>query len=311
VTSVTILNYHYVRPLKLTRFPKINGCDLKRFETQVVDIHEAFQILKPEKLLEVSVDPPKTKGKPFAMLTFDDGFRDHFDYVFPILDRLGEVGAFFPPAQAIMSRVVLEVHKAHFVLASSANPSMLCKQVDLYVEENGLGDPVDFAKTFKVPSPRDSAEVIYVKRMLQRGLPAEHRAKLASELFRRFVTDDESAFAEELYLTSDQIRTMRSHGMHIGSHGDKHLWLSTLEPHDQLKELSASIDFLHRTGHSSRDTLTVCYPYGDHNDSTIQIAEQLGFKIGFADRHGVADLGSDSIFSLPRVSTSDFTMTAP
>ena len=31
------------------------------------------------------------------LLTFDDGYKDHFEFVLPILEEFGIQGSFFPP----------------------------------------------------------------------------------------------------------------------------------------------------------------------------------------------------------------------
>ena len=52
-------------------------------------------------------------------LTFDDGYSDHFLNVFPLLEKRGIKGCFFPPAQAVLEHRVLDVNKIQFVLASA------------------------------------------------------------------------------------------------------------------------------------------------------------------------------------------------
>lgn len=303
--TLTILNYHYVRPLSRTRFPDIKGCDLSRFETQIEYVTRRHQVLDVSTVI-MAVESGEVLPNDAALLTFDDGFSDHFDYVLPVLSRWGITGCFFPPVVSVLEHRVLDVHKAHFILASGASPAVLCEEIDAFVEANDLGEPRAFASEFRVATPRDHADVVYVKRMLQRGLASEHRSRLASQLFRRFVTTDEAAFAEELYCSIDQLRLMSELGMAIGSHGCSHQWMSTLTPDEQEREIACSIEFLDRIDSGSAERRTICYPYGDHNATTRELARRHGFRVGFADHHGVADLSTDDPFALPRVSTSDF-----
>lgn len=241
-----------------------------------------------------------------ALLTFDDGFADHYEYVLPVLHSMGLAGCFYPPASAIMERRLLDVHKIHFLLAGGPDPMTICEALDEMVRERNLGDVVEFAEMYRHPSPRDPAEVIYVKRMLQKGLPPRERSEISTALFAQYVSADERAFAEELYCSVDQLRLMASLGMHIGSHGYEHLWLSTLDASHQEKEMSASLEFLDQIHGDENYRPTICYPYGDHNETTREIAQKLGFLLGLADHHGVVDLAADDRWALPRVSTSDF-----
>ena len=79
------------------------------------------------------------------------------------------------------------------------------------------------------PSQFDTAEVIFIKRMLQVALPEEARARtLTHQLFERFVAVDQATFAAELYMSADQLKIMiRGTSMYVGSHGVKHYWLNS------------------------------------------------------------------------------------
>lgn len=303
--QLTILNYHYVRPLRRTRFPEIKGCNLEEFLSQIMHLKTYHTVITVDELIDYLRTNEGLPGNA-ALLTFDDGFADHFDYVLPVLHSMELSGCFYPPAAPVLEHRLLDVHKVHFLLAGGPDPGTICAALDDMITERNLGDVTEFAKTYKHPSPRDSAEVIYVKRMLQKGLSAEARSTISSELFAKYVSADEHAFAEELYCSLDQLRLMASLGMHIGSHGYEHRWLSTLDVTDQQLEIDKSKEFLKDVYGQERDNLTICYPYGDHNDATRNIARNSGFVLGLADHHGIANLASDDHWALPRVSTSDF-----
>jgi len=68
--------------------------------------------------MSIIINNKKELNDNSLLLTFDDGYKDHFEYVFPILDELGIQGSFFPPAKAIMEHKMLDVNKIYFVLAS-------------------------------------------------------------------------------------------------------------------------------------------------------------------------------------------------
>jgi len=67
--------------------------------------------------------------KNALLLTFDDGYMDHFEYVFPILAKLGVQGSFFPPAKAILEHSVLDVNKIHFILATVGDKASLIENI--------------------------------------------------------------------------------------------------------------------------------------------------------------------------------------
>ena len=60
----------------------------------------------------------------------------------------------------------------------------------------------------------------------------------------KYVSRDETAFAQELYMDFPQMRQMSSAGMEIGGHGYKHFWLGQLSCQDQTQEIRRTMSFL-------------------------------------------------------------------
>ena len=59
----------------------------------------------------------KENRKPI-IITFDDGYKDHFQYVYPLLKERGIQGSFFPPKSAIQDNQILDVNSIHYILAT-------------------------------------------------------------------------------------------------------------------------------------------------------------------------------------------------
>jgi hypothetical protein len=110
-----------------------------------------------------------------ALLTFDDGYLDHFTQVLPLLAARGIQGSFFPPARAVVERRVLDVNKIHFVLASVEDVSELLPRVftllDELREEFGLESREAYFERFAVASRWDSREVKFVKNRTRPASP--------------------------------------------------------------------------------------------------------------------------------------------
>jgi len=304
---LTIVMYHYVRDLKRTRYPRIKGLDLARFRGQLEYFGRHYNVIGAGELIraiaQVEPLPPQA-----LLLTFDDGYLDHFTNVFPLLAQRGWSGCFFPVASTITGCKVLDVNKIHFILASLEDPAPLAErimsEVSAHRREPHLDEPQRYWERCSADSRYDSAPVTFVKRMLQRELPQNFRANLIDKLFREFVTTDESAFAAELYISADQLRCMIQHGMSVGSHGDGHYWMNTLSPQEQEREVDASLSFLASVGVPFRDWL-MCYPYGGLNEGLLSLVAGRGAAVGFATTVGIADLSVNNPLALPRLDTND------
>jgi peptidoglycan/xylan/chitin deacetylase (PgdA/CDA1 family) len=305
---VTIVMYHYVRDLKRSRFPAIKGLSVERFCRQLDYIQTNYTPISVENLLG-SLGPAREELPPNPiLLTFDDGYSDHFANVFPHLDARGIQGCFFPPAQAVVENVVLDVNKIQFVLATVPDPRILLEQVlsslAEFRSEHMLKTGEDYLRALTGEHRYDSHDVTVLKRLLQRELPEPVRTEIVRRLFAEHVTADEVAFACELYMSVDQINCLQRHGMHIGSHGYAHRWLDYASPEAQVVEVDRSLNFLQKLD-GNRDAWTMCYPYGGFNDSLLGILRDRRCRLGFTVEARIADLDLDDRLTLPRIDTND------
>ena len=138
------------------------------------------------------------------------------------------------------------MNKIHFVLASVPDKAELLDTVFGLIEqargESELRVRADFERELAHPGRYDPAEVILIKRLLQRDLPEALRRSITDELFARYVTQEEAQFAGELYMGVDDIRSMRDAGMWVGSHAYDHYWLDSLDEASRRREIDLSLD---------------------------------------------------------------------
>ncbi|TMJ93538.1 MAG: hypothetical protein E6G67_12095, partial [Actinobacteria bacterium] len=147
-----------------------------------------------------------------CLLTFDDGLVEHLDVVAPALLRRGLTGVFCPPGAAVLERRVLDVQKSQFVLAASPDHDALARRVfELHPES----DEAALRERWTLPHRYDPPQTVLVKRLLQDGLPEETRRRVLDTLFAELVSDDERAFAGELYLDLDGVRELVGLGMEL------------------------------------------------------------------------------------------------
>lgn len=308
---LTIVAYHYVRDLARSRFPEIKGLDVAAFREQLGYIRRHYEVVSAAELMAAVArvrggDRWELPGNA-ALLTFDDGYADHFDYVFPLLDEARLPGCFFPPVQAITERRLLDVNKIHFLLASGADVRVLLgevlRRVDEHREEMGIEPEEALRARWSRPSRYDAEEVVFLKRLLQTALPAELRARIVSELFAAHVTADERAFAEELYASADQLRCMVRHGMYVGSHGTSHVRLGFLSREEQAAEIDRSLELLAALG-SDPESWILCYPYGDTSEPLLDLLRERRCAAGLTTRPAIASSEDDPLL-LPRLDTND------
>jgi len=304
---LTIVTYHYVRELAAGRYPRIRGLETRLFIEQLEYVLYHYTPVSMDEVMDALEDRGCLPERPI-LLTFDDGYADHYQNCFPLLLAKGVPGAFFPPVEAVRDRKMLGVNKIHFLLAMIDDPSVLVGEVLAFVKQHrarlGLAAEAEYLAQHMVQGRYDPAEVVFVKRMLQRELPAIARAELLDILFVRYLDVSEAVLASELYMTPAQLAHMARVGMYVGSHGTTHEWLNTLEPQKQAMEIEISLAFLRSLGvETSR--WAMCYPYGAVDDSLVEILRARGCRLGLTTRPDVAVLDRVECYRLPRLDTND------
>ncbi|MCI8363594.1 MAG: polysaccharide deacetylase family protein [Eubacterium sp.] len=310
--KVTIIMYHYVRDLAHSRYPEIRGLDQSLFIQQIDHIIKNYTVITMESLLE-AYSKENYSGIPdnALLLTFDDGYIDHYTVVYPILKKYGVQGSFFPNAMAVKEHKLLTVNRIHFILAEAERKGKMSELVsdcfrsmDEYraagaaIEENQkIYDRIG------VPNRWDSGEVIFVKRLLQNELPEEMRNEMAKKFFAKYVGVAEDVFARELYMNMAQIRCMKQGGMFFGIHGYDHYWLGKLPREQMQRDVEEALTYF--DGIIDRDNWVMNYPYGNYSDDVIDYIRQAGCRLAVSVEARVAELGKDHPFTLPRLDTND------
>jgi len=307
MSNLTIITYHYVRPIKNSIFPNVKGLEIEKFKKQLNFLQKNYNIICLQNLIEYHKENKNIPSKS-CLLTFDDGFKDHYIYVYPELARRGIAGVFFPPARAIIEKKITDTHKIHFVLAKNKNYTKLIKEIKFFLANKKnykIDSFLNYWNKFAKPNAFDVKEVIFIKRMLQKALPKDIRKKLINFLFNKYVTKNQKKFASDLYFSFDEIYEMQKGGMDFGIHSYEHDWLDELSYRDQERDINKSIKFLNKIYKGKNVPRTICYPYGAYNKNTLNILKSKKFIFGFTTKKGKASLKKNNFLTLSRFDTND------
>ena len=302
-----IAMYHYTRDLAHSRYPEIKGLDVEAFRAQVRFFRERFTVVRMEQVIE-AIREGTALPEDAVLLTFDDGYIDHYTFAFPILEEAGVQGSFFIPGKTFTTYQLLDVNKIHYILAST-DIGPLVRDVKAKMDYY-RGQEFDYPETgelwakYAEANRFDGAETIFVKRMLQTVLPEKLRNRISSELFAKYVGVSETQLARELYMTEDQIRTMRRHGMFIGLHGYDHYWLGNLPKEAMQADVKKALEIL--DPFIDRKAWVMNYPYGSYNREVLDFIAGEGACAGLTTRFGVTDLRKDPALELRRLDCNDF-----
>ena len=302
--NLTIVMYHYVRPIESGRYPGIKGLELDLFKEQLDFLQSRFHFVSCEDIRH-AVYRGKALPDRAMLLTFDDGYEDHYQHVFPQLKKRGIPGFFSMPGRILAERKLLDVNKVHFVLASASAADIVEYLRARFGElhDRALPSFDSLYAQLAVANRFDTAETIFVKRVLQNAIPEEVRNMLSDELFQKYVKLSESSFVNELYMTIDQVETMVADGMEFGIHGYDHKWLGELPDDEMESDLDRAVEVF-------RSVLPrewcMCFPYGSSSPRAVAQSRLLGATLGFSTEVACARIGQSDPMLLPRLDTNDF-----
>ncbi len=269
-----VVMYHYVRDLPHTRYPRLKGMLLDDFRQQVAQLSTQFEMAS----LESAVDFLSGEYRPrrdLCLLTFDDGLKEHYRDVVPILTERHIRGVFFLITSALEEHKVAAVHMNHFLMAAlkfeEFSSLFFRKAVELSADEFEVPivDPEKAARTYAWDTP----DVARFKYMLNFAMDADLRDRALRELFTTHISG-EAAFAEELYVSWDEARQMQRAGMSMGGHTHMHLALSGLTPRDLVWDLETCARLLHEKL-LAQAMWSFSYPFGKKDSFHIRAVRKL------------------------------------
>lgn len=311
VNTVSIVKYHYVRPISGSEHPGLKGLELSNFIRQLDYLQSKYEFITAEDLV-LAVKGEKQLSPDSCWLTFDDGFSDHYTFVLSELRRRNIQGSFFPPARAILERHLLNVHAIHFILASQNDERKLLQDVRAGCLSRGISNEdleqlrrEHTRKAGQVMKRFDNNEVREIKALLQFLLPEQIRDEIISLLLNQYVSVTRSQLADQIYMSEAEVVELVDAGMYVGSHGSGHVHLSRLNKWSQSQEINSSLSFLKSVGAKTEDWI-MCYPFGDYNQDTLDILQESKCVVGLTTHVGAADLKQHRPLELPRFDTNDF-----
>lgn len=305
--KLSIVMYHYVRDLRHSRYPEIKGLDLPLFRRQLEFFQSRFKAVTMEQVI-AAIREGETLPDNALLLTFDDGYMDHYACALPLLEEFGFQGTFFIPGKTFTTHQLLDVNKIHYILASADIGKLLpdvLSRLDFYRgQEFDYPSNEELFAVHAVANRFDSKEIRFVKAVLQAPVPEKVRNRISSDLFTKYVGISEEQLAYELYMNPDQIRTMKRHGMFIGVHGWDHYWLDSLPKAEMKADIAKALEIM--DPFIDRDAWAIAYPYGRSNSAVLDYVAEQGACVGVTIEPRPTRIGEDSPLALPRMDCNDF-----
>src|SRR5215218_5388084 len=182
--------YHYVRN-EDENFPSFKFLHFQDFKKQLDFFSENFNILHPDVLKESILTGKKAEG---VILTFDDGVKDHYDFVLPELLKRGLSAIFYISTGVYENNKILGVHRLHLLLGRFGAEQIYYTLKSLVTDTMLSHAHVQEFQTIPYSLQHNDDYTILVKRMMNYFISYEFREQVLDRLMEEFFGGDKEVF---------------------------------------------------------------------------------------------------------------------
>lgn len=299
-----VVVYHYSHPSGQYKYPGIHPVPPEMLDEQLDEIGRHFEFIDGPQLLKAIKGAAPLPHRA-CLVTFDDGLKDHFQYVPAVLEKKGIRGVFFVPTQPLLSGKALDVHKLHWLRATRPQGDFI-RSLETIAERFSI--PLELKPHDEMNAARqylyDEPAVQKIKYLLNHVLSSTDSARLVDTLFQEEV--DEEAFCRDFYMNRNEIAELAQVHM-IGSHACSHVPLTTLSGPVLNDELTYSKANLKALLGDSQEIEMISYPYGGPTTISPPVLGQVrkaGYVAGFTTEPSL-NMSLNEPLVLARVDTYD------
>jgi peptidoglycan/xylan/chitin deacetylase (PgdA/CDA1 family) len=279
------------------------------FAAHLAYLTRAFHILSLEDLLDLWCTDRLDEGKRYCVVTFDDGWRDNYQYAFPLLlkykvpatvflatDFIGTARWFWPDQMMLL----LEKAREH------AGSEVDRKTVAMALTETiGVGQSLWDGTFTRVESgePIEPGAIVELCKRIDGGTVQRLIDRLSLALRMKLPV-------HRVLLNWDEVRAMAEQGMTFGSHSCSHRIMTQIPLPEVKAELIESRKTMLQQG--VKPVPVFCYPNGDFDRDIQALVRESGYSAAVGCEVGLERDKPCDLFALKRISLhEDSSATVP
>ena len=300
--QVVILTYHRVVSDQMVQDEHIQAGMYVRgqsFEAHVTYLRKRFNIISLDELLDLWQTNRLKSHQSYCVITFDDGWKDNYQFAFPVLmkyripatiflatDFIGTARWFWP------DHMMLLLEKAREYASGSADRKdvsailadtigVTLSPADGMFRRVGSEDPID---------PDAMIEVC-------KGVGVDRIQQMIDRLGRALHVDLPT---QRVLLNWDEVREMAGKGVTFGSHSGSHRIMTQIPLSEVKTELIDSRTTMLEQG--IKPVPVFCYPNGNFDRNIQKLVKESGYRAAVGCEVGSERDRPGDLFALKRIS---------
>ena len=272
--KLLIIVYHRVSR-EIKRNPLNTVLPLEVFMKQLNGLATKYPVISlSDAALQCKERMPKAATQ--LLLTFDDGYQDNYEIVYPILKQKGWPAAFFIIPGYIGENKPLWDWEFSAILNSNATVQSI-KMADTLIHQGKKEPRLSFI--FRVLERMKSADVNLREKVLA-SLREQSKKNIAHE---------------DICMSWEQLGRMRNDGMEIGAHSISHRSLARIPLAEAIYEIRKSKKVIE--DNLKEECAHFAFPFGSKSDYTQELIDEVkktGFHTCLLNIHGYNHIMADT-----------------
>jgi len=264
------------------------------FEQVVRYLKKRYQIV-PLKRMVSRLKAGGSIPTDWIVLTFDDGYKDNMEIALPVLKNYAATGTFYITFDVLAGKKIFFYDRIQYLIDNTPLETVIIdingKKCHFKITNQVQKDEAVIRMVLAIRGEKQDFQEEFIK-----GLQKKCMIALEQELF-------------SIYLDSDDIHTLSSTGMEIGSHTISHPNLLTLSHSELFDEIQNSRRSLEKL--AGREISAFSYPYGKRNAFNRKVKAQVkdsGYSSSVTTLYGFVYSETDS-YELPRIGVRESQLT--
>lgn len=255
------------------------------FDKCIRYISKKYDVVQFEELV-ISDKYKKNNKKKIATIMFDDGYKDNIDFAAPILKKYNLKASFYVVTDCIDKNIPTWTH--------------ILEHLFQFTSVQNIEMSFDFLSKELIISRLNSHEerLNYVRKLkpFLKKISHDNRNLVLNKVIETY-NDIE---LPKLMMNWDDLRKLKEEGHYIGSHTVSHCMLGTMNNENNIiSELTLSSKRIEeQLGHFP---ITISYPVGSFNNTTKELSQKVGYKIGLAVKQNVHNPQKEDLFEVSRI----------
>jgi len=286
MSQVAVLLFHRVCPKEDYAYLEPSLCLTPEvFETHIRDLSsQRYKFLSLNDLVRL-IRSANPMPKRAAVVTFDDGYKDNYEYAYPILRRYGIPATVFLATGHINAQNLFWWDRVGYVVHHTKVSRI---DLDLF-GKYPLRSELDRSRTRDLLIDRLKRIPSDVKEQVIDGLADICQVRIPLDLSKR------------LMLSWREIEEMDNRGICFGAHSVSHTILTNTTISKAENEIIQSKEDIE--DRLAKEVTAFSYPNGDFNDEIVSIVRGNGFECAVAILGRLVSSGDD-LYRLSRIPVS-------